>query len=326
MTRAPGTEPRGAKDPGAVRGPLRYRVIANPSAGLSGRLPITPANIDELRAVLARHGLGADVVEPHDEASARAAIREAIEDDVDVIVAAGGDGTVHLVADALVGTDRVMGILPMGRVMNVARALGIGRDLDTAAEILAGGNVRVIDVGEAIAADRSTVYFLETGSVGLNAAIFREVTRADEGHPGSVLRTIWVALRYRPARIVVRLDDRVVRRRALMVSVAVGPYMGLAMTVAPDARLDDGKFDVRIFRGYSKWELLAHLVSIAFGRRRYTPKVVTYRSATVQVTSRHPQPARADNYDLGHTPVTYRTLAKALRVVAPADESPPTPV
>ena len=121
-----------------MRGPLRYRVIANPSAGLSGRLPITPANIDELRAVLARHGLGADVVEPHDEASARAAIREAIEDDVDVIVAAGGDGTVHLVADALVGTDRVMGILPMGRVMNVARALGIGRDLDTAAEILAG--------------------------------------------------------------------------------------------------------------------------------------------------------------------------------------------
>ena len=341
MTRAAGTEPRTTDDsppadgaPGTAapevkdashpvnggpkRRPLRYRVIANPSAGIAGRLPITPANIDELRAVLEKHGLGADVVEPHDEDSARAAVRQAIEDKVDVIVAAGGDGTVHLVADALVGTDRILGILPMGRVMNIARSLGIGRDLDRAAQILAEGNVRVIDVGEAAAADGHTVYFLEAGSVGLNAAIFREVTRADEGDPRSVLRTIWVALRYRPARTTVRLDDRVVRRRALMVTASVGPYTGLAMTVAPNARLDDGRFDVVVFRGYSKLELLTHLASIAFGRRRYTPKSVTYRSATVRITSRHPQPARADNYDLGHTPVTYRTRAQALRVVAPA--------
>ena len=96
------------------------------------------------------------------------------------------------------------------------------------------------------------VPFFEAGSVGMNAAIFREVSRVDEGDPVSIPRTIWVALRYRPARMAVELDDGVITSRALMVAVSNGPYLGLGMTVAPEARLDDGKFDVRIFRRFSK--------------------------------------------------------------------------
>jgi diacylglycerol kinase (ATP) len=237
------------------------------------------------------------------------------------VVAAGGDGTVHLVADELIGTERALGILPMGRVMNIARALGIERDLDAAAGVLAAGHVRQIDVGEATTTDGRTIEFLEAGSVGLNAAIFREATRADEGDPVSILRTMWVALRYRPARMQIELDEGVVETRALMVTASIGPYVGLGMTVAPAASLDDGSFDVRVFRRFSKWELLRHLASIAFGRRRYVPQVSTYRSALVRIRSARPLPARADSYDLGTTPVEFRTRPGALRVVAP-DEAP----
>jgi diacylglycerol kinase (ATP) len=113
------------------------------------------------------------------------------------------------------------------------------------------------------------------------------------------------------------LDHGVVRTRALMVTVSIGPYTGVGMTVAPGARLDDGLFDVRVFRGFSKWELLRHLATIAFGRRRYYPHVSTYRSAEVRISSRHPLPARADSTDLGTTPVWYRTVPGALRVVIP---------
>ncbi len=258
------------------------------------------------------------MIEPEDEDSARAAVRKAVADRVDVVVAAGGDGTVHMVADELLGSDSALGILPMGRVMNIARALGIGRDPELAARILAAGHVRAVDVGEAVASDGRTVPFLETGSVGLNAAIFREVSRADEGELHSILRTIWAAVRYRPARMSVELDDGVVETRALMVTASIGPYVGLAMTVAPSARLDDGRFDVSIFRRFSKWELLRHLASIAFGRRQYAPQVSRHRSANVRITSRRPLPARADHYDLGSTPVRFQTKARALLVVAPA--------
>ena len=70
-------------------------------------------------------------------------------DGIDVVVAAGGDGTADLVAEQLLETDTALAILPLGSVMNLARALGIPRDLEAAAEIIRDGKIRRIDVGEA---------------------------------------------------------------------------------------------------------------------------------------------------------------------------------
>jgi diacylglycerol kinase (ATP) len=294
----------------------RILVIWNPAAGLPTGLR-AGGSVADLRRILDAHGIAADIREPADEAEARDTVRQAVTDGVDIVVAAGGDGTVHLVAEDLLGTETALGILPLGRVMNIARALGIDRDIDAAADVLRDGEIRAIDTGEATGADGAPVSFFEAGSVGMNAAIFREVSRADQGDPVSIPRTVWVALRYRPARMAVELDDTTVTTRALMVAVSNGPYLGLGMTVAPGARLDDGAFDVRIFRRFSKWELLRHLTSIAFGRRRYAPQVTTHRSKTVRITSARPLPARADSADLGQTPVTYRTRAASLRVLVP---------
>ena len=305
--------------PATPRTDRRILVLWNPSAGLASNL--RGGTVDDLRDTLEAHGIQADIAEPRGEDEAHDVVRRAVAEGVEVVVAAGGDGTVHLVAEDLLGTETALGILPLGRVMNVARALGIERDIDAAAEVLVTGEIRAIDTGEATAADGRVVPFFEAGSVGLNAAIFREVTRADEGDAFSILRTIWVALRYRPARMTIEVDGDTISSRALMVAVSNGPYLGLGMTVAPTARLDDGRFDVRVFRHFSKLELLRHLASIAFGRRQYTPHVATYRSAGVRITSVHPLPARADGVDLGTTPVTYRTRAGALRVVVPAGQS-----
>ncbi len=298
-------------------GARRYRIIRNPAAGSKGGISTNSCTSDELCSLAERHGLGQDIVEPPDEAAARAAVRAAVADGVDVVVAAGGDGTVGLVADGVMNSATALAILPLGSVMNVARALDIPRDLESAAALIEGATITSIDAGEAETADGRRVPFLEAGSIGMNAAIFREAQRFDDGDWGSIVRTIWVALRYRPARMLLDLDDETVRTRALMVTVSIGPYTGAGMTVAPDARLDDGRFDVRVFRGFSKWELIRHLSGIAFGRWRYAPHVSTYRSATVRITSAHPLPVRADGTDLGTTPVTFRTLVGALRVVSP---------
>jgi diacylglycerol kinase family enzyme len=153
----------------------------------------------------------------------------------------------------------------------------------------------------------------------MNAAMFREAQRFDRGDYLSVLRTIWVAIRYRPARMQIELDDRRLRTRALMVTVSNGPYTGAGMTVAPDARIDDGALDVCVFRHFSKLELLTHLATIAFGRRKYSPHVRMYRSRRVRITSATPLPCRADSNDLGMTPVEFVTKPRALRVVVAAD-------
>ena len=308
----------GATGSGAAKAARRYRIIRNPAAGTKGGIATNAHSADQVRALAQRRGLGQDIVEPADEDAVRAAARAAVTDGVDVVVAAGGDGTARLVADELLGTATALGILPLGSVMNMARALGVPRDLDAAAALIPDGTTIAVDAGEATTADDRRLRFFEAGSVGMNAAMFREAARFDEGDWASILRTIWVALRYRPARMALELDRGTIRTRALMVTISIGPYTGVGMTVAPGARLDDGQFDVRVFRGFSKWELLRHLASIAFGRRHYAPHVSTYRSGSVRITSRHPLPARADGVDLGTTPVSFRTLPGALRVVVAA--------
>jgi diacylglycerol kinase (ATP) len=293
-------------------GRRRIRVIWNAKAGHKGGIPTNGTTEQQIRDLMELFDLGDELVATQTPEEARAQAGDAASRGYDLVVAAGGDGTVGTVAEQLLGKSTALGILPLGTVMNIARSLGIPRELEQAAEVLAAGVVRAIDVG--VAGDRP---FFEAASVGMNAAMFREAQRFERGDWTSVIRTIWVAFRYRPARMLVKLDDRRIRTRALMITVSNGPYTGAGMTVAPEARLDDGKFDVRLFRRFSKARLIRHLVSIAFGRYRYAPEVDTFRSAVVRIDSASPLPARADSRDLGTTPVEFRVRPGALNVVVP---------
>lgn len=77
----------------------------------------------------------------------------------------------------------------------------------------------------------------------------------------------------------------------------------------------NGRFDDRNFRRFSRTEALLHLGAIAFGRRRYSPKVATFRSGRVRIESVYPLPCRADAHDRGTTPVTFVVHRTALRII-----------
>lgn len=294
------------------QGLARIRVIWNAAAGSKGGISTNSIDDVGLRDLMVRGRLGDELVPTESPEEARQQARDAVDRGYDLVVAVGGDGTVGLIASELLMTRTALGILPFGSVMNIARSLGIPRDPGAAADAIASGRVVTMDVGEVHGQP-----FYEAGSVGLNAAMFREAQRFDDGDWSSMARTLWVALRYRPARMSIDLEAGEIRTRALMVTVSNGPYAGAGMTVAPAARLDDGQFDVRVFRRFSKVRLLRHLLSIAFGRYRYAPEVDTYRSRFVRIRSVHPLPARADSHDLGSTPVEFTIRAAALRVVVP---------
>ncbi len=293
------------------------RIIWNETAGSKGGIPTDRTSEEDMRALMARHGLGDELVTSSSEEEARQSAREAVRAGYAAVVAAGGDGSVGLIGTELLGTPTALGILPMGSVMNIARMLEIPRELGPAAAIIAAGQVRAIDVGF-----HGQEPFYESASVGMNAAIFEQAQQADEGDYRGIARAIRTAFRYRPARMVVGLDDGTFRTRALMITVSNGPYTGAGFTVAPDARLDDGRFDISVFRHFSKLDLIRHFGSIAFGRRAYSPHVRTYRSRRVRIEGSRPLPARADSEDLGATPVEFVTRHQVLSVIVPRDLLP----
>jgi diacylglycerol kinase (ATP) len=304
-----GLETRGSPEPDQ----RRIRVLWNPRAGRKGGLRTNYSSLDTISGLMARHGLGEELIETASEEEAIARTREAVVDGYDVVVAAGGDGTIGLVGRQLLGTHCALGILPGGSVMNIPRMLGLSRDMERAAEVVGAGFVRTIDVGQV--GDR---IFFEAASVAMHAAASRDLALADEGDYGAILRSLESAVRFRPSEMTIELDgERTIETASLLVVVANGPYMGAGLTVAPEALLDDGLFDVRVFTHETKAELTRYLASVAFGRRVEDPRVLTERAAAARVSSLEPLPARADSHDLGTTPVEFRSRPGALRVVAP---------
>jgi diacylglycerol kinase (ATP) len=292
----------------------RMRVLINPHSGAKGGLPTNRTEIDDVRAALDAAGIVADVVVTESEEEAIAATRDAIQQGYDIVAAAGGDGTIGTVACELLHSQTALGVLPLGSVMNIARMLAIPRDIDEAVQVLAQGEVRAIDVGEA-----NGQIFFEGGSVGLNAAVFREAQGMDaaQGRVGALLAALRELVRYRPPRMILHLDDTVFTTRALAVSVANGPYAGLGFTVSPEASIEDGLLNVVVYSRFSRTELIRHFGAIAFGRRQYTAKIRTFTSRRVRIDGVHPLPCRADAHDLGETPVEYIVRPRALRVIAP---------
>ncbi len=305
----------------------RPRVIWNVNAGSKAGLPTNRIDEPGLRALLARHGLDDDIVATATGDECRAATRSALDAGCRPIVAAGGDGTTALVATELLGTDVPLGLLPLGSAMNLARSLAIPRDHDAAAAILAEGHERVIDVG-LVAGGEATAHptaaagaagerpFFECVSVGLSAELFAAAHEFDKGRYSSLLNLIEILRREHRHDIRLRLDGNLVRDRAIMIAIANTPFTGLGFTIAPDARLDDGLLDVRIFRRFTTFEVVRHFWSIAFGRRAHGPRIEQRRAREVVVETIG-LPSRADDYDLGPTPIVARSRPRALRVIAP---------
>lgn len=322
MTGARGEGPAGSAPIRPARTSPLPVVILNPNAGRKVGLPtnVGPGEGD-LAALLEAVGLTAELRATASEAEAAAWTRAAVEAGAPAVIAAGGDGTLRVVARALLdaGAGRdpeslpALGLLPLGSVMNVGRSLSIPRELDAAAAVVAAGHVRRIDVGLVAGSEP----FLEGLAIGLHAELFAEAAAFDDGDRLAPLRAAWTAVRYRPSRLTLRLDDRTVATRALVVSVANGPYVGLGFTVAPDARMDDGRLDIRVFERFSRWELVRHFASIALGRRAYEPRVRTFRSARVAIRGASPLRVRADGEDIGETPVEAEVRPGALRVIVP---------
>ena len=191
-------------------------------------------------------GLDAEVVRERLRRRRRAASRPRPFGSGDAaVVAAGGDGTVGLVAAELLGTSTGARHPAGGTVMNIARRSASRATSAAAATCWPTGVVRKIDVGEAPRIEP----FFEAGSVGMNAAIFREAQRFDDGDRMSIAADGLG----RPPLPAGPDADRARRRDRPNASAdgdgrRTGRTPAPAMTVAPDARLDDGRFDVRVFR------------------------------------------------------------------------------
>ena len=131
-------------------------------------------------ALAALRGLGFDIVQAEVPTRSRAAATIAQHrDQVDLVIAGGGDGTLNTVLQGVVGSKLPFGILPLGTANDLAKTLGIPTDLQQACDVIAQGHTRRIDVGRV-----NDVYFFNEASVGMSVALCRRLTKEEKSTYG----------------------------------------------------------------------------------------------------------------------------------------------
>lgn len=270
------------------------------------------ADVDGLLGTLRERFSAIEVVETGAESpTAEDLARRGVADKFDAVLVAGGDGTVGVAARALVNTDVVLGILPFGSFMNIARAVGIPReDRPAAARIIAAGHTRAIDVGRV-----GEQLFFEAAGIGLDAHAFEAGHAYQKGERSAVVAAIGALLRRSGVRVRIEADGRVLSHRVLQVVVCNGPWYGWGFEVAPGARIDDGKLEAVVFGG-GRLAVLRELIAAAVDRDR-PARGRRYLGKRISLSSREPLEVHADGELVGSLPQTFEALPRALRVFAP---------
>jgi YegS/Rv2252/BmrU family lipid kinase len=241
------------------------------------------------------------------------ALRAVEADEVPVVVS--GDGLVGAIGGAMAGTDTPLGIVPGGRGNDLARVLGIPDDPPGAVAVLAGGETRRIDVGEA-----NGKRFLGIVSVGFDSEANRLANetgslRGNFVYAYAALRTL---VSWKPGRFTVRVDDERIRFSGYSVSVANSRAFGGGMFIAPDAELDDGEFDIVTVGEVGKLRFVGNLPKVFKGTHVEEDEVRVFRAPHLELSASRPYPVYADGEHLTDLPVSLRVLPRALSVLVPA--------
>jgi YegS/Rv2252/BmrU family lipid kinase len=241
------------------------------------------------------------------------ALRAVEANEVPVVIS--GDGLVGAIGGAMAGAETPLGIIPGGRGNDLARVLGIPDDPVAAVAVLAAGESRRIDVGEA-----NGKRFLGIVSVGFDSECNRlanEVTiiRSNLVYVYSLFRTL---LAWKPARFTIRSESERIRTSGYSISVANNSTFGGGMRIAPEALLDDGLLDVITVGEVGKLRFVTNLRKVFNGTHIDDEQVRMFRASRVEITASRPFPVYADGEHLTELPVSVRVLPHALSVLAPA--------
>ena len=306
----------------------RYKVIANPNAG-HGK---GAKSIPEIERLLTEQGLEFDLVRTEGVGHGIQLARQAALDGYDVVVAAGGDGTVNEVLNGLMaaraaGPQRpALAVLCSGRGNDFAPAVAIPETLPEGVRVLKADHRRTIDIGRVTGGNvPQGRLFLNTVGIGFDAIVTIEAAKLPRlggflGFIVAVLRTVF--LYSKGTNLRMDYDGGSLTSPTLLLSIMNGRRLGGGFWMAPEAQPDDGRFDVVLGRQVGKLRVLTLLPHFTKGDHATQPEVSVVQAARIAVTALDGSiPAHCDGeiISIDGTRLEVELLPRQLEVVCPQE-------
>lgn len=312
---------------------MRIGAVMNPAAGGGRMLQEWPF----FAAALRRRFGDFQLRKTTGPGDASAMARELARQGVDVVMAAGGDGTVSEVVDGILchaaenATAPALAIAPVGTGSDFARAFGVPRLAEECVARLAESAPRRIDAGRISFVDDegrlAMRHFASIASLGVSGPIDRVINEAKAKRRGRMsgkalfyLFTLRELMRYRFQEVAIAVDDQPpMEARIALVAIANNRSFGGGMLIAPDAVMDDGLFEVVIVQADSRLRMMKDLRLVYTGDHKNIDKCVFLRGRKVTVTplggdARNAALLDIDGESPGRIPATFEVLPGALTV------------
>ncbi|MBK7213888.1 MAG: diacylglycerol kinase family lipid kinase [Bacteroidales bacterium] len=255
--------------------------------------------------------------------------RKYIEKGFRNIIVVGGDGTLNEVVNGIFTQNHIppaeitLAMIPVGTGNDWCRMYNISNDYKEAIDTIAKGNEFVQDAGMlkyfTSLGQEKTRYFINMAGMGFDALVAKKTNRQKEkgkGNPFSYFINIFSSLfYYKFTKTSIALDDQTLLQEVFSMSVGICQFNGGGMKQAPNAKPDDGLFDLTIIRPIGKFKVIRNVVKLFDGSFTALPEVSTYTSSQIKISSITPIYIEVDGESLGHTPFEFTIIPKSLRII-----------
>jgi len=246
--------------------------------------------VDRLRANLGARGHTFDLRLTEGPGHAAELAREA--SDRPLVLAVGGDGTMHEIANGILEAESgpALAVLPVGTGNDFHRMVGTDRSIDAALDLIDHGREARFEVGH-VRWDGGERHFVNVLGVGVDAEVLRQ-RNAFRRLPGLAQYTaalMAAVLKYRPVKLDVQLGSGMAfTDRVMLTAVSVGPSAGGGFMLSPDARPDDGQLDLLFVEALNLLQVARYLPRVVRGTHRDLPVVRMHRLERVRLTAEEP--------------------------------------
>jgi YegS/Rv2252/BmrU family lipid kinase len=298
--------------------PSRPAVIINDTSGTGDKEQAR----ERLSKVFAANGVEARISLAKSGEKIIDLARSAVRDNCQPIVAGGGDGTINAVASVLVGTDRTLGVLPLGTLNHFAKDLNVPLDLEAAAQVCMDGREANVDVGEV-----NGRIFLNNSSLGLYPSIVRHREKQQERlgrgkWPAFIWATLSMLKRYPFLNVRLSTDDQRLIRRTPFVFVGNNEYQMESFDIGTRSCIDKAQLSLYVAHRTGRLGLLRLAWRALFGGLRDEQDFDAMCTKEIWIETRRPKRIRVatdGEVTIMATPLHYRVLPGALRVLVPKE-------
>jgi diacylglycerol kinase (ATP) len=288
----------------------RARLIYNPTSGreeIKKRLP-------EILQRLERGGIETSTHATTGEGDAELAAAEAIDRGFDLVIAAGGDGTLYEVINGMSGKPErpPLGILPLGTTNDFARALGIPKTWEFAVDLIIQDYKRPVDVGKV-----NQRYFINIAGGGSITELTYEVPsklKTMIGHLAYYMKGIEKLPRLRPIEIRVETKDLRIEEEVMLFLICNSNSVGGFERLAPGASLSDGLLEVFILKRCNLPEFIRVVSAALRGEHMNDPHVIHFQTEEMRIVSPDYVQINLDGELGGTLPCQFSVLKEHLQI------------